>query len=171
MPILLQEYLFAEVLAYVYVHTLAYLSHALPLVLARLFHALPLEEALASVYVCILLLLTPCAELRSRHDECRATFTALYCVGRSWGHLGAILGSKRVPSYAHCTTNAELRSLLYCVGRSWGHLGAILGSFGGLLRPFLGPPGASWTSWGQLGAILGYLGVTMFLISKNINFP
>ena len=67
----------AEVVAFVYMHTLAYL-----------LHALPLEEALASVHVRsilffllsdIMVLLTPCAELRSLHDECRATLTALLC--------------------------------------------------------------------------------------------
>ena len=42
-------------------------------------HALPLEEALASVLVRILLLLTPCAEQRSLHHECRAPFTAILC--------------------------------------------------------------------------------------------
>ena len=38
-----------------------------------------LEEALASVFVRILLLLTPCAEQRSLHHECGAPFAALLC--------------------------------------------------------------------------------------------
>ena len=66
MPFLLHEYPFAEVLAYVYVPTSVFL-----------FNALPLEAALASVHVCMLLFQTQCAELRSLHDEWRAIFTAL----------------------------------------------------------------------------------------------
>ena len=95
MPILFQEYPFAEVFAYVYVPTSVFL-----------FNVLPLEAALASVHVCMPLFQTRCAELRSLHDERRA-------------YLGACYYSKLcVRNYAHCTTSGELTSVHAAISNS-----------------------------------------------------
>ena len=101
----------AEVVAFVYMHTLAYL-----------LHALPLEEALASVHVRsirlfflsgVTVLLSPCicscAQTATPNSVCRATLTA-----------------RRMPSYVHCSI-------------VWGDPGATSGPSWGLLGASCGP--------------------------------
>ena len=68
----------------------------------------------------------------------------LVCLGLSWGHLGAILGRRRV--------------LLDRLGQSWDYLGIILGRLEAILELSSAVLGFIGAILGCLEAILGNLG-------------